>query len=1048
MLMLTVAFLKRCGRAARLGCLIFAGSLVCTETLSTGQTLSAAPLLAITNCLQARQIGVQNLGISHPIRLEGQVCWVSPTHSAFAMMDASGGLILEMEAPDQRVSLGHRLRLTGSATVMRTGDVFRIGVDGLIVDADGLHPMAERAGAVFLKAGKIPIRVDWFNASGSFGLEITCEGPDLPRHKIDDSELFRSLGETTNLVSGLDYRDYEGWWTELPDFSRLKPIRTGTVHNFDVGVRTRDEDVTLQFTGFFEVPRDGIYKFCISSDDGSRLFVGRPNIQVEIIGQGTLPAPRQISIGQILDEAQDGSWCQVEGKVTQVWPEDDGLWMELSVGLARMQVKVTDRADWSKTILMDSVVRATGFCVGTYNSDGLKVPNLLLVPGSRLIEVVAPPVTAEVTNMIKHSARLPVLTTANEVHHLKRMEAQLGYPVKVRGVVTSTSLYWGFTLRDSTSGVFVLGADSVRVGDFLEVEGVTDSGGFAPLIKLSRMNRLGAGSLPEPIRPTWDQLMNGSMDAQYVEIEGIVTAVSTDGVLLLTPGGVVKAVLHSSMSQEELKRYENTLVRIRGGLIATRNEQTHQVILGEFEILNPTLIVENSTSEDILSAPYKTPAELLQFDPQASLFQRIKMSGQIVHVGPDVCFMMVGTNGVRFVANNTLALQVGNMVDVAGYPQLGGASPLLREAVVNKTGYAALPEARPLTSGNLARAECDSTRVRVEGVLTGLRETGMETVLEMQDGAQNFLARLRGREFLHSLPIGSRLQLVGIYAVQGGNQVSDQPIAAFTLLLDSPADIKVLARPPWWTLRRLLIMIGMLACVLVIAVLWITQLHRKVEERTVQLEEQIQKRQSIEQHRAMEQERARIAQDLHDELGSSLTEIGMLAAGPVAPTDSIKHLDQIGARARHMVGSLDEIVWAMNPKHDSLESLGSYLCLYADRFLKLANITFRVTGTLDLPNQALNPIHRHEFFLAFKEALTNVVRHSGATEVRLSIRIIGSRLRLSLADDGGGLGSTGPTASRDGLANMRARLEKMGGRFAIASQAGRGTTLRFYLPLN
>jgi signal transduction histidine kinase len=75
------------------------------------------------------------------------------------------------------------------------------------------------------------------------------------------------------------------------------------------------------------------------------------------------------------------------------------------------------------------------------------------------------------------------------------------------------------------------------------------------------------------------------------------------------------------------------------------------------------------------------------------------------------------------------------------------------------------------------------------------------------------------------------------------------------------------------------------------------------------------------------------------------------------------------------------------------------------------------------------------------------VRHSGATEVRFNIRIIGNRLRVALADDGGGLGPSRPIAGMDGLANMRARMEKMGGRFAIASQAGRGTTLRFYLPL-
>jgi hypothetical protein len=143
--MLTATFLKWCIRAVRLGCLILAGSLFGTETVATGQTWTGSPRFAITNCLLARQIGVQNLGNSYPIRLEGQVCWVSPTHREFAMMDASGGVILEMEDPDQKMSIGQRLRLSGYAVVMEAGDVFKIGVDGLIVDDDGIHPMKGRS---------------------------------------------------------------------------------------------------------------------------------------------------------------------------------------------------------------------------------------------------------------------------------------------------------------------------------------------------------------------------------------------------------------------------------------------------------------------------------------------------------------------------------------------------------------------------------------------------------------------------------------------------------------------------------------------------------------------------------------------------------------------------------------------------------------------------------------------------------------------------------------------------------------------------------------
>jgi hypothetical protein len=429
------AFLKCCGRAVGWACLYFAGGLVCAETASTSNTLPAATLLTITNCLQARRLGVQNSGIACPIRLEGQVCWVGPTQKRFAMVDESGGLMLEMEWLDQTLSIGQRVRLTGAATIMKAGSFFRIGVDGLVVDNDGLHPLTERAGDIFIKAGRIPIRVEWFNGTGPFGLEVNCEGPDLPRRKLNDSELFRSGSETTNLVRGLDCRCYEGWWTELPNFSRLKPVKTATVDNFNLGVRTRDEGVGLQFAGFFEVPRDGLYRFYLNSDDGGRLSVGEPNLQVEIIGQGQLSAPRRLFIGQLLDEAENGSWSQLEGKVTRVSSAGDGLRMELSVGLARVAVEVTDQEDWPKRTLMNSFVRATGFCQGACNSDGLKVPNLLVVPNSRLIEIVAPPAAAGVTNT--NPAGLPVLTTAIEVHHLKRAEAQLGYPAKVRGVVTS-----------------------------------------------------------------------------------------------------------------------------------------------------------------------------------------------------------------------------------------------------------------------------------------------------------------------------------------------------------------------------------------------------------------------------------------------------------------------------------------------------------------------------------------------------------------------------------------------------------------------------------
>ncbi len=124
---------------------------------------------------------------------------------------------------------------------------------------------------------------------------------------------------------------------------------------------------------------------------------------------------------------------------------------------------------------------------------------------------------------------------------------------------------------------------------------------------------------------------------------------------------------------------------------------------------------------------------------------------------------------------------------------------------------------------------------------------------------------------------------------------------------------------------------------------------------------------------------------------------------------------------------LDEIVWATNPAHDSLASLVSYFCLYADRFLGLANITWRLEGPPASAELAVDSRHRHQLFLAFKEALTNVVRHSGATEVRLGIQIEPDGLHLVIADNGRGLPANARTGEMDGMDNMRSRIEKLGG---------------------
>lgn len=1039
--------------------------VVATTVATRAESLATADgLEPVTNLAHLRLVGAGADGNAQAIRLEGTVLWADAPAGRLVLQDNSAAEELELDWGGTPGTPGQRVRLTGTGTVVPQGPAIRIGAHGPVVNNDGVHSLVEKTGAVFLPAGRQPIRVEWFNAAAGASLEVQFTGPELPLQRVPVAALWREETDGTGArrwVNGLDYRTCAVDGEALPDFARQPALKTGVCADFDPGVAAQAEHVGVQFSGFIEVPRAGLYTFHLRSDDGSRLFVGQPTLELMILGMAELPTPTPLVIGQTLREGEDRVWAVVEGVVIFAAPAGTGLRLELGAGLGRVRVAVADGSGVSAEALLRRQVRLTGFCQAARTPDGQRVLGILLTPGRRQIEMLEVP-AEPAANAPTNAATLPGLRVAAQVHRLKREEAQRGYPVILRGTVTCVlPERQAVTLQDSTRGIYVVdvstnGSAPPRIGEFLEVEGTSDPSFFAPIVNARRLTRLGAGQLPAPAQPTWDQLMNGSLDAQYVEVPGIVTAVHSNSISLLTRDGVLQIELRViGLEAEKFKRYEDALVRVRGCLFASWDYQTHQVRAGAVRIYGADILVDQPAPEDLFSTPAKTAAELRLFDPQAGLFQRVKVAGQVTHVSGHELFMADRGTGLRCVLKNPLSgVAAGDVVEVVGFPELSGAAaPVLREAVARRTGQAPLPAPTALTAADFINAQHDATRVRIEGLLVDRRKTEAGWVLELQSGVRTFAARWTRSDGPPPDPaLGSRLELTGVYAALGGNRAAGPETGSFELLLHSTEDLRVLARPPWWTLERLLLIVGMLAGVLVLATLWITQLHRQVEQRGAALEKEIRARQHVEQQRALEQERARVAQDLHDELGSDLTEVGMLLAraqSAATPADRrAQYLEQTGAKARQMVTALDEIVWAMNPRHDSLASLTSYFCLHADRFLGLAGLAWRLDETGGTPDLALDSRRRHQLFLAFKEALTNVVRHAQATEVRFSIGVEAGEVRLTVTDNGRGLPATPPIDGMDGVANLRARCEKLGGRFEIQSGPGRGTTVRFSVPAN
>jgi signal transduction histidine kinase len=205
----------------------------------------------------------------------------------------------------------------------------------------------------------------------------------------------------------------------------------------------------------------------------------------------------------------------------------------------------------------------------------------------------------------------------------------------------------------------------------------------------------------------------------------------------------------------------------------------------------------------------------------------------------------------------------------------------------------------------------------------------------------------------------------------------------------------------------------------------------------------------LEAQTSREKERARIAQDLHDDLGASLTEISLLAnlaaeeRTPAVSEDGT--LSEVATKAQALVGALDEIVWAVNPRHDTLRSLAEYLAAFAGKFLGRAGITLRRDVPRELPQVSLDAERRHNIFLAVREALNNAVKHSGGTEVWLRMQLESDVLKISVEDNGRGI-STQPDELSEGLRGMRHRMQRIGGACQIESDST-GTRVLLSLPL-
>ncbi|MEY2878243.1 MAG: hypothetical protein RLZZ15_623 [Verrucomicrobiota bacterium] len=692
-----------------------------------------------------------------------------------------------------------------------------------------------------------------------------------------------------------------------------------------------------------------------------------------------------------------------------------------------------------------------------------------------------------------------VITRVTDVRGLTREEAAQPRPVRVRGVITWRSPEGPIMVQDASAGIWVgvsrarqnqlwemddAVIGSFRVGQWVEVWGISDPAGYAPVILPRTIRVLGEQPLPAPRPMIPFRFFSGAEDGMRVEVRGVVQGFqSAEGGWLLhlnaNPGRSTAEFPASALQNPaDLVDAE---VRVTGVAVSRFNTRG--------EITMPRLFANDA--RDLLIevpavAPFAAPLvpldRILTFRPEPMGPHRVRVAGTVTFaLAGKFLYLQAGDSAVRVETRAADVYEPGDQVEAAGFGDMTRHVGTLTEAQVRKVGRGATPEAVAITpeeiialnttamsTGQLAKPhDFDGHLVRFRATLLAVqasadaRQPVRRLTLERGEMVLGAILHAGETEALDALRPGSVLEITAIvqleYTPVEGSRRSLVP-SRLDVVLRRASDAVVVTAPSWWTPGRLLAAVALVVVALGAALLWAWQLRRQVQRKTQLLATEMRaRRDAAIEFQVTLRERNRLAANLHDTLLQTLGGIGFqmeaceaeAAAPPVAGKPAV-HLPVARRMLDHAVDELRGSVWALRslPLHglalpDALRALVERAGAGHD-----AKIELRTSGGLGhVPDFVAGNL-----ILAAQEALHNALKHGRPGSVTLEARPAEKSgwIALTVSDDG--LGFTpgeqrGAAQGHFGLTGMRERIERLNGTLRIESAPGRGTVVCFEVPL-
>lgn len=432
-----------------------------------------------------------------------------------------------------------------------------------------------------------------------------------------------------------------------------------------------------------------------------------------------------------------------------------------------------------------------------------------------------------------------LLTNVQQVRALPPELAARGLPVKVQAVVTYADPAWhAMFVQDDTAGIYVADVPTnflPNVGDWLELEGITQPGHFAPVIGFRRLEFLGTQPLPTPLAPPLYQLVSGAFDSQWVEVEGVVRALFLDDFhlrLKVAGGGYVfEGRIPRNQGESVPWPWVNARVRVHAVCGTVFNNRRQAIGM---QLLVPSLsfvrILQKETT-DPFTQPAQPVSHLLRFDPNFGARQRVKIAGVVtLRLGDGSFFVQDKSGGVRVRPATAEPVREGNRVEVVGFPVVLNYSPELVDAQFRTGPPGTWPAPVRASFKELMTGDFDGQRVEVEGELVDISHfAGSDRlVLKTPEGLMDAVWEKKLVDLSH-LRKGSRVRAVGVCWVTADEQ--HQP-RSLTLALRGLEDITVLESPPWWTLQRAAMALSLLGVSILLGVGYVALLRRQVRRQT------------------------------------------------------------------------------------------------------------------------------------------------------------------------------------------------------------------------